>query len=108
MNAYGFGKKEESFIKYYCFHGNVSLNSVFYDNGISFPFGMLQGLNFGQKLRFFTLKHIEIRKSFIAYRPPPLCQQKLLPIYVFTYFAQYMKVVCWHKGRKNSLWPENQ
>ena len=32
------------------FHGKVSLNSVFYDNGISYPFGMLQGLNFGQKL----------------------------------------------------------
>ena len=59
---------------------------------------MLQGLNFGQKLCFFTMKHMEIRKSFMAYRPPPLCQQKLLPVYVFTYFAQYMEVACWHKG----------
>ena len=33
---------------------------------------MLQGLNFGQKLCFFfTMKSIEIRKSFMAYRPPP-------------------------------------
>ena len=31
---------------------------------------MLQGLNFGQKLCFFTMKHIEIRKSFMAYRSP--------------------------------------
>ena len=46
----------------------------------------------------FIMKHIEIRKSFMAYRPPPLCQQKLLPVYVFTYFAKYMKVACWHKG----------
>ena len=75
------------------------MNSVFYDNGISFPFGMLQGLNFGQKLCFFTMKYIEIRKSFMTYRPPPpLCQQKFLPVYMFTYFAQYMKVACWHKG----------
>ena len=58
---------------------------------------MLQGRNFGQILCFFTLKHIEIRKCFMAYRSP-LCQQKLLPVYVFTYFAQYMKVACWHKG----------
>ena len=93
MNAYGFGKKI-SFIKYYCFRRKVSLNSVFYDNGISFPLEMLQGLNFGQKLCLFTMKHIEIRKSFMAYRSPShptphprLCQQKLLPVYVFTYFA---------------------
>ena len=59
---------------------------------------MLQGLNFGPKLCFFTMKHIEIRKSFMAYRSPHLCQQKLLPVYVFTYFAQYMKVACLHKG----------
>ena len=26
---------------------------------------------------FFTMKHIEIRKRFMAYRPPPFCQQKL-------------------------------
>ena len=51
VNAYGFGKKK-NFIKYYCFRINVSLNSLFYDNGIIFPFGMLQGLNFGQKLCF--------------------------------------------------------
>ena len=45
------------------------------------------------------MKHIEIRKRFMAYGPPPhFCQQKLLPVYVFTYFAQYMKVACWHKG----------
>ena len=72
------------------------MNSTFYDNGISFPFGMLQGLNFGQKL-CFTRKYIEIRKSFIEYRYP-LCPQKLLPVYVFRYFAQYMEVACWHKG----------
>ena len=30
----------------------VFLYSVFYDSGISFPFGLLQGLNFGQKLYF--------------------------------------------------------
>ena len=30
----------------------VFLYSVFYDNGISFPFGLLQGRNFGQKLYF--------------------------------------------------------
>ena len=60
---------------------------------------MLQGLNFGQKLCFFfTMKRIEIRRSFIAYLPPTLCQQKLLPVYVFTYFAQYMKLACWHEG----------
>ena len=47
---------------------------------------------------FFQMKHIEIKKSFTAYRSP-FCQQKLLPVYVFTYFVQYMKVVCWHKGR---------
>ena len=33
---------------------------------------MLQGPNFGQKLFFFTMKHIEIRKSFTAYRSPSL------------------------------------
>ena len=68
---------------------------------------MLQGRNFGQILCFSTLKHIEIRKCFMAYRSP-LCQQMLLPVYVFTYFAQYMKVACWHKGGGgggDSLWP---
>ena len=58
----------------------------------------------------------------MAYRPAPppppapcvnnLCQQKLLPVYVFTYIAQYMKVMKvagWHKGSgEDSLWPENQ
>ena len=35
-------EKKKTFFKCYCFHLNVSLNSVFYDNGISFSFGMLQ------------------------------------------------------------------
>ena len=38
---------------YYCFHRKAFFNSVFYDSGISFPFGMLQGLNFGLKLCFY-------------------------------------------------------
>ena len=97
MNAHRVGKKIKLYQILQFFHRKVSLNSVCYDNGISFPFGMLQGLSFGQKLCFFTMKHIKIRKSFIAYRSP-LCQQKLLPVYVFTYFAQYMKVTCWHWG----------
>ena len=58
-----------------------------------------KGLILGRNWVFFTWKYIEIRKSFIEYRPPPpVCQQKLLPVYVFTYFAQYMKGACWHKG----------
>ena len=44
------------------------------------------------------MKHIEIRNKFYGISFPHLCQQKLLPVYVFTYFAQYMKVACWHKG----------
>ena len=117
MNAHGFWKKtkqkkkkkqkqkkkkkkkknhthKETYIKYYCFRRKVSLNSVFYDNGISFPFGMLQDLILGRNCVFFTMKHIEIRKKFYGISFPPLCQQKLLPVYVFT----YMKVACWHKG----------
>ena len=55
---------------------NITVFAVFYDNGIGFPLGMLQGLNFWQKLCFFTMKHVEIRKSFMAYSPPPLVPTK--------------------------------
>ena len=53
----------------------------------------------------------------MAYRPPSsLYEQKRLPVYVFTYFAQYMNVACLHKkrgggvggGGEDSLWSENQ
>ena len=80
MNAYGFAKKIKLH-QNYSFHRKVSLNSVFYNNGISFPSGMLQGLNFGQKLCFFTIKNIEIRKSLIAYRSPP-CANKCFCLYM--------------------------
>ena len=50
MNAYGFGKNKA--LSNITVSTEVSLNSVFYDNGITCPFGMLQGLNFGQKLCF--------------------------------------------------------
>ena len=92
----------------------VSLNSVFYDNGISFPFGMLQGRNFRQKLCFFTKKHIEIRKSFMAYRPPPL-----VPIKAFACICIHIFCTIYESGvlaqggggeggGKDNLWPENQ
>ena len=46
----------------------------------------------------FTLKYIEIRKHFLKYHSPPVCQQKLLPVYVLPYFTHCMEVACWHKG----------
>ena len=49
----------------------------------------------------FTRKYIEIRESFKAYRlppPRPRVPTKAFALYVFTYFAQYMKVACWHTG----------
>ena len=61
-------EKNKSFIKYYCFCRKVSLNSVFYDNGINFPLGMIQGLNFGQKLCF--LAHLSRRLTRWAYSIP--------------------------------------
>ena len=45
----------------------------------------------------FTLKYIEIRKHFLKYHSP-VCQQKLLPVYVLPYFTHCMEVPCWHKG----------
>ena len=86
MNAYGFGKKIKLNRR------KVSLNSVLYDKGISFPFGMLQDLILDRNCVFYN----ETYRNGISF--PPLCQQKLLPVYVFTYFAQYMKVACWHNG----------
>ena len=32
-----------------------------------------------------------------------MCEQKLLPVYLFTYFAQYMEVACWHTGGGQSM-----
>ena len=54
---------------------------------------MLHGLNFGQKLCFFTMKLGQVLWHIV----PSLCQQKLLPVYMCTYFALYMKVACWQK-----------
>ena len=49
----------------------------------------------------FTLKYIEIRKHFLKYHfSPPVCQQKLLHVYVLPYFTHCMEVACWHKGGK--------
>ena len=47
-----FWEKLKLYHFFFFFHRKVYLYSVFYDNGISFPFGLLQGLNFGQKLYF--------------------------------------------------------
>ena len=43
-----------------------------------------------QKLCFFTMKHIEIRKSFMAYRPTPLVPTKAFAcIYVHIFCIIY-------------------
>ena len=71
---------------------------------------MLQGLNFGQKLCFFfIMKHIEIRKSFMAYRPPP----PLVPTKAFACICVHIFCTIYEsgvlaQGGKDSLRPENQ
>ena len=47
----------------------VSLNSVFYDNEVSFPFGMLQGLNFGQELIVRNGRYRNLVKFYSASFP---------------------------------------
>ena len=39
-------------------------------------------------------------KIFLKYHspPPPVCQQKLLHVYVLPYFTHCMEVACWHTG----------
>ena len=56
VNAYGLGKNKA--LSNISFHQKVFLYLVFYDNGISFPFGLLKGLNFGQKLSIFLQGNI--------------------------------------------------
>ena len=48
----------------------------------------------------FTLEYIEIRKHFLNLITPrpPVCRQKLLPVYVLPYFTHCMEVASWHKG----------
>ena len=38
---------------------------------------------------------------------PPVCQQKLLHVYVLPYFTHCMEVACWHKGGKDVQQPKN-
>ena len=59
---------------------------------LNFPFGMLHGLNFGQKLCFFTMKHIEIRKSFMTYRSP------LVPTKAFAYICVHIFCTIYESG----------
>ena len=70
---------------------------------------MLQRLNFGQKLCFFfTMKHIEIRKSFMAYRPPPLVSTKAFACVCVHIFCTIYESGVLAQGGGDSLWPENQ
>ena len=55
-----------------------------------------------------SLKYIEIRKHFFKIYFPPVCQQKLLPVYVLPYFTHYMEVACGHKGGKVFSSPKTQ
>ena len=61
---------------------------------------------------FFTMKHIEIRKSFMAYRvppsPTPLFPQNLLPVYVYIFCTIYESGELAQGGGEDNLWPENQ
>ena len=48
------------------------LGQVFYDSGDSFSFLNAKGSKFWVQTIIFTMKYIEIRKSFIEYCPPTL------------------------------------
>ena len=47
---------------------------------------------------FFTMKHIEIRKSFIAYRPVPLVPTKAFACICIHIFCTIYENACWLKG----------
>ena len=55
----------------------------------------------------FTLRYIGIRKHFLKYHSPPVCQQKLLHEYVLPYFTHCLEVARWHKGGKDVQQPKN-
>ena len=47
-------------------------------------------------------------KTFFKYHPPPpVCQQKLLHVYVLQYCTHCMEVACWHKGGEDVQQPKN-
>ena len=46
-------------------------------------------------------------KTFFKISFPPVCQQKLLHVYVLPYFTHCMEVACWHKGGKDVQQPKN-
>ena len=67
---------------------------------------MLQRCKILGRIISFTLKYIEIRKHFFKYHPP-VCQQKLLSVYVIPYVTRCMEVACWHKGGGAVQQPNN-
>ena len=48
--------------------------------------------------RQFYMKIYRNPKTFFKISFPPVCQQKLLHVYVLPYFTHCMEVACWHKG----------
>ena len=49
------------------------------------------------KFQFYTELYRN-PKTFFKISFPPVCQQKLLHVYVLPYFTHCMEVACWHKG----------
>ena len=54
----------------------------------------------------FYIKIYRNSKTFFKISfPPPVCQQKLLHVYVLPYFTH--EVACWHMGGKDVQQPKN-
>ena len=54
-------------------------------------------------VKFWVEQSVYIRiyrnpKTFFKTSFLPMCQQKLLHVYVLTYFTHCMEVACWHTG----------
>ena len=62
-----------------------------------FDIKCFKDVKFGGKTISFTLRYIGIREHLLKYHSP-VCQQKLLRVYVLPYFTHCMEVACWHKG----------
>ena len=85
------------------------LGQVFYDSGDSLSFLNAKGSKFWVQTIIFTMKYIEIRKSFIEYCPPLEPTKAVACICVDQICTIYESGVLALEGGGNDIWePQNQ
>ena len=90
---------KKKFVNCVLLHCEATLTWVLYDSEIHFHIKCFKDLIFWVNKQFY-IKIYRNQKTFFKTSFPPMCQQKLLPVYVLPYFTHCMEVACWHKGGK--------